>query len=168
MITFFGLKRYNWVMKYYSYEMFKNDTKELILQAKDFDAEVVVGIARGGVSVAQMMAYGLNIRDLQTVRCELYDDDDVQRDAIKIIENLAIDNYQRILIVDDIVDSGKTLQKLLEHLEDKYTCKGYRGHDKTFKTATLFYKPTSLVQADYKVQEATEWIEFFWEKDYLI
>jgi xanthine phosphoribosyltransferase len=140
--------------------MFKNDTKELILQAKDFDAEVVIGIARGGVTVAQMVAYGLNIRDLQTVRCELYDDD-VQRDTIKIIENLVIENYHKILIVDDIVDSGKTLQKLLEHLKNKY-------HDKTFKTATLFYKPTSVVHADYKVQEAKEWIEFFWEKDYLV
>jgi len=31
-----------------------------------------------------------------------------------------------------------------------------------FKTATIFYKKSSIYQPDFKVREAKEWVEFFW------
>lgn len=36
-----------------------------------------------------------------------------------------------------------------------------------FKIATLFYKKTALIQPDFTVKEAKDWIEFFWEVDLL-
>jgi len=145
-------------MKYYSYEEFKTDTKELISQAKNYEADVVVGIARGGVTLAQMMAYGLNIRHLQTLQSELYDCDS-KRECIKIVENLHLQDGMRVLLVDDIVDSGETIYEVLNYLKAKYPTN-------TFKVATLFYKPSAKVEADFKVKEAKEWIEFFWERDF--
>jgi len=35
-----------------------------------------------------------------------------------------------------------------------------------FKTATLFYKRTSVHQPDFTVNEALDWIDFFWERDF--
>ncbi|MBT6107952.1 MAG: phosphoribosyltransferase, partial [Campylobacteraceae bacterium] len=34
-----------------------------------------------------------------------------------------------------------------------------------FKVATLFTKQTALMQPNYSIKEATQWIEFFWEID---
>jgi len=149
---------YNHEMKYYDYETFKVDTKNLVEQCREYEADVVVGIARGGVALAQMLAYGLNIRYLQTLQTELYDGQH-KRDKIKMIENLHLQNGMKVLLVDDIVDSGETLFEIMHYLQKKYP-------DNEFKTATIFYKPTAKVEADFKVKEATEWIEFFWEKDF--
>ena len=145
-------------MKYYSYESFKEDAKHLIAQIEGDKPDVIVGIARGGVALAQMLAYGLNVRYLQTLQSELYDGE-AKREKIKIIENLHLQVGMKVLLVDDIVDSGETLYEILKHLHTKYP-------DVTFLTATIFYKATAKVEADYKVREATEWIDFFWEGDY--
>ncbi len=36
-----------------------------------------------------------------------------------------------------------------------------------FKTAVIFAKKNARIQPDYFIQEAKEWIEFFWEVDIL-
>lgn len=149
---------YNLKMKYYDYETFKVDAKNLVEQCKVYEPDVVVGIARGGVALAQMLAYGLDVRYLQTLQAELYDGQ-FKRDNIKIVENLHLQDGMKVLLVDDIVDSGETLFEILGHLQKKYP-------NNFFKTATIFYKPTAKVEADFRVKEATEWIEFFWEKDF--
>jgi xanthine phosphoribosyltransferase len=65
-----------------------------------------------------------------------------------------------VLIVDDIVDSGQTLFSLMPLLrEQNPLCE--------FKVATLFTKPTALLQPDFSLHEATDWIDFFWERDFL-
>lgn len=145
-------------MKYYDYETFKVDTKNLIEQCREYEPDVVVGIARGGVALAQMIAYGLDVRYLQSLQTELYDGQ-LKRDKIKIVENLNLQDSMKVLLVDDIVDSGETLFEILEHLQKKYP-------NNSFKTATIFYKATAKIEADFRVKEATEWIEFFWEKDF--
>jgi xanthine phosphoribosyltransferase len=63
-------------------------------------------------------------------------------------------------LVDDIVDSGESMVEILRILREKYPhCE--------FKIATIFYKPTALIQPNFSVKEAKAWIEFFWEVDVL-
>ncbi|ELN8527142.1 phosphoribosyltransferase, partial [Campylobacter jejuni] len=31
------------------------------------------------------------------------------------------------------------------------------------KIATIFYKKTALLEPDFKVKEATEWVDFYWD-----
>ena len=145
-------------MKYYSYEDFKVDTNKLIKQAESFDAEVIVGIARGGLMLAHAMSEGLDIRNVQSLRTELYDDTK-KRDTLTIHNSCTFEGVKKVLVVDDISDSGETLKAIMEELETKYK-------DIEFKSATLFYKKISLHQPDFWINEATEWIEFFWEKDF--
>jgi len=145
-------------MKYYSYEDFKVDTNKLIKQAEPFDAEVIVGIARGGLMLAHAMSEGLDIRNVQSLRTELYDDTK-KRDTLTIHNSCTFEGVKKVLVVDDISDSGETLKAIMEELETKYK-------DIEFKSATLFYKKTSLHQPDFWINKATEWIEFFWEKDF--
>ena len=145
-------------MKYYAYENFKNDTNELIKKVKDFNPQTIVGIARGGMTLAHCMAEGLDIREVQTLRTEHYDET-IKRDKLTIFDNCTFSDVKRILVVDDIADSGDTLVAIMKHLEDKYS-------DIEFKSATLFYKKTSVYEPHFWVNEANDWIDFFWESDY--
>ena len=60
----------------------------------------------------------------------------------------------KILLVDDVADSGKSLQLVYEHLLKKA---------KEIKTLTIFYKPWSSILPDYYVKETRAWIVFPWE-----
>ena len=62
------------------------------------------------------------------------------------------------MIVDDIVDSGETIAEIKKLLTKEYLYS-------EFKIASLFYKKTAIIQPDFSVQEAQNWIEFFWEVD---
>jgi len=57
-------------------------------------------------------------------------------------------NKNEILIVDDIIDSGRTLDK-------------YYGYDK----AVLFVKNNNSDKINYYVKDIEEWIQFYFEKD---
>ena len=145
-------------MKYYSYEAFKSDTNELIEKVKDFQAQTIVGIARGGLTLAHCMAEGMDIREVQTLRTELYDKT-CKRDELTIFDSCAFGDVTRVLVVDDISDSGETLDTIMKHLSAKYS-------NIEFQSATLFYKKTSIYEPHFWVNEADDWIDFFWEGDY--
>ncbi len=145
-------------MKYYSYQNFKDDTKKLNEQVKAFKPEVIIAIARGGLTLSHAMAEGLDIRDVQSIRTELYDNT-TKRDELSIFGECKLSDIKRVLVVDDIADSGETLRAIMNDLTLK-------NSDIEFKTATLFYKFTSVYKPDFWVNEAKEWIEFFWEKDF--
>ncbi|MEA1955526.1 MAG: phosphoribosyltransferase family protein [Campylobacterota bacterium] len=146
-------------MKYYSYEDFKNDTNKLITQVKPLEVDAIIGIARGGLALAHCMSEGLDIRNVQSLRTELYDDTQ-KRETITIHNSCKLDGVKKVLVVDDISDSGDTLDAVMKDLKQKYI-------DIEFLSATLFYKKTSIHKPDFWIKEATEWIEFFWERDFL-
>ena len=145
-------------MKYYSYENFAKDANSLINQVKDFNPHAIVGIARGGLTLAHAMAEGLNIRNTQTLRTELYDEQD-KRSCITLEGTCEFDNVKRVLVVDDISDSGVTLDAVMKSL----AC---GNSEIEFKSATLFYKKTSVYEPHFWINEADDWIDFFWERDF--
>ncbi|MCK4874559.1 MAG: phosphoribosyltransferase [Sulfurimonas sp.] len=145
-------------MKYYSYDNFKNDTNELIALVKEFDFDAIVGIARGGLTLSHVMGEGLDIRQVQSIRTELYDKTD-KRDQISIFGKCDLKSAKKVLVVDDIADSGDTLKAIMEYLESDFK-------DVEFKSATLFYKKTSIYEPNFWINEAVEWIDFFWESDF--
>jgi xanthine phosphoribosyltransferase len=146
-------------MKYYSYDEFRKDTLSLIEQTKDKDIDAIVAIARGGFTLAHAMAEGLDIRKVESIRTELYDNE-TKRDKISIYNNAKLDGVKKVLVVDDISDSGDTLKAVIEDLKNKH-------NSVEFVTATLFYKKTSVFKPDIWINEANEWIEFFWERDFI-
>jgi xanthine phosphoribosyltransferase len=147
-------------MKYYTYEEFKQDTRELVKKVDNEDYDAIVGIARGGLMLSHALSEALEIRNVQTLRTELYDSS-VKRDNFLMHDYTLLENLKRVLVVDDIADSGETLQKVIQHLEKRYP-------DIAFESATLFYKESSVYEPTYWVKEAKEWIEFFWESDFKV
>jgi xanthine phosphoribosyltransferase len=141
---------------YYGYDEFRDDLKALTSKI-DYEFDTIIAIARGGLSMAQLLGEYYNIRKVYSVNTIGYDDD-------KKLENTEIFNIpnlqdsQNILIVDDIVDSGDTLVLTINKLQELYPIH-------TFKSASIFYKPTAIIKPNFYIKEPKGWIEFFWSKD---
>ena len=145
---------------YYTYEEFKTDTQELIKQVKNENFDGIVAISRGGLTLGHCIAEGLNLRDVQTIRTELYDDT-TKRDVIKLFGECKFQEHKKVLVLDDISDSGETLKFIMGYLQSNFECI-------EFVSATLFYKKTSVYEPKYWIKEATMWIDFFWEADFKV
>jgi len=145
-------------MKYYSYENFKIDTNSLIQRCKTTKFDTIIGIARGGLTLSHAVAEGLNIRDVQTIRTELYDST-CKRDEISLFGECLFSDVKNVLVLDDIADSGETLKVIMNDLKSK-------NSNINFISATLFYKKTSIYEPNIWINEADDWIDFFWESDF--
>jgi len=142
---------------YYGYDQFVEDTKELLVPIKKYNPEAVVSIARGGNTFGHFLASGLKRNELFSINCVHYDDTK-KLNSFKISNIPDLSEYKKVLVVDDIVDSGETITEILRILKNKYP-------QIEFKVATLFFKGDAIIKADFTVHEAKQWIEFFWEKD---
>jgi len=142
---------------YYSYSEFCKDAKALVGMVKEYKADAILAIARGGLTLGHYMGIGLDIRDVYAINSIHYDNTN-KLDYIKIFNIPNLKEHKRVLIVDDIIDSGDTMAEILQILSQKYP-------DIEFKTVSIFYKPTAKVNPDFTLKEAKEWIDFFWEVD---
>ncbi|HHH37517.1 MAG TPA: phosphoribosyltransferase, partial [Epsilonproteobacteria bacterium] len=103
---------------YYTYSEYLSDCKILTEQIQDrFDA--IIAIARGGMTLAHMLGEYYNIREIYTINTIGYEDM-VKLDQIEVFNIPKIKKAQKILIVDDIVDSGDTMKRVLELLTEQY------------------------------------------------
>ncbi|EEO25903.1 phosphoribosyltransferase [Helicobacter winghamensis] len=142
-------------MQYYSYEMFREDMKELVSQI-DFNPDAIVAISRGGLTMAHFLGIALDLRRIFTINASSFFNKVQQEIQISNIPELS--GNQRVLIVDEIVDSGTSMEKVHTILSTIYS-------HMEFKTACIFHKPTATFKPDFILREAKDWVEFFWEVD---
>ncbi|EAC1562158.1 phosphoribosyltransferase [Campylobacter coli] len=143
-------------MIFYSYEEFKEDVKILAKEIKeDFNPDALLAIARGGMSLGHSLAVALQTRKLFALNSIHYDDTK-KLDTIEIFNIPDLSKYKKILLIDDIVDSGESLAEIKKVLLEKFP------HIE-LKAATIFYKKTALLEPEFKVKEAKEWVEFYWD-----
>jgi xanthine phosphoribosyltransferase len=142
---------------YYDYNEFLEDVKHLHRQIRDFDPDTLLPIARGGLTLGHLLASAMDTRRLFPLNTIHYDGTQ-KLDTLQIFNVPDLSDARKVLILDDIADSGETLDAVRKHLEERYP-------NVTFKIATIFYKPDSLILPDYTVKEAPSWIDFFWEVD---
>ncbi len=142
---------------YYAYDEFKKDTQVLVNKCRDYEPDILLAVARGGLTLAHLMAQALDMRNLYSLNSIHYEGE-LKLDSFNIFNIPDVSHAKRVLIVDDIVDSGETMVEILKVLKNKFP-----GVE--FKLATLFYKKTAIMQPDFAVREANEWIDFFWEVD---
>ena len=143
-------------MYYYSYGAFEEDMRRLLPECRAYGPDTIVALARGGLIGAQLLGYGLGVRNIQLLSVESYDDE-LQRENVRIGGSCDVAASGRILIVDDIVDSGKTLQAVKAYLQAK-------NPSAQIKCVAPWYKATACEQPEFSCREATEWIEFFWDR----
>ncbi len=84
------------------------------LSAKiDYQPDIIVGIARGGVIPAVMLAKRLNVKDMYCLK--------VRKDEPRtVVAEVFTDvNQKKILLVEDILDTGKSLESAIKFLMSK-------------------------------------------------
>jgi len=141
---------------YYAYSTFQHDLITLT-QTIDQKFDAIVAIARGGLSMALMLGEYYDIREVYAINTIGYNDTQ-KLDEVEVFNIPNLLRVKKVLIVDDIVDSGDTLIEVLNVLEQQYP-------EVIFYTASLFYKKTAKMRPTWYVKETKEWIEFFWSKD---
>ncbi len=143
--------------RYYSYKQCVSDCKVLLSQIKTYAPDALVCVASGGLIVGHLLSEALNTRDIYTINSIHYEDDK-KLNTFDVFNIPDLCNFKKVVLVDDIVDSGETMVQIIRILTHKYP-------ECEFKIASLFYKQTALIKADFTAQEAKNWIEFFWEVD---
>jgi xanthine phosphoribosyltransferase len=141
---------------YYPYEEYKQDLKTLT-QKIDQTFDAILGIARGGLSMAHMLGEYYDLREVYAINTIGYDDTE-KKDSVEVFNIPDLKSAKIVLLVDDIVDSGDTLVEDLKVLNEKYPTVA-------FLTASLFYKKTAKIAPTWYVKEPKGWIAFFWSED---
>lgn len=141
-----------------TYELFGEASRELAQAVHDsgFVPDVVLGIARGGLLPAGAIAYALDCKGLFTMNVEFYTGIGTTLDEPVVLPPfLSTDDLvdKAILVVDDVADSGKTLELVQAFCKD---------HAAAVRTAVLYEKPRSVINADYVWRYTDKWINFPW------
>ena len=141
---------------YYPYSEFRKDLQTLTKKI-DQEFDTLIPISRGGLSIGQMLGEFYGIRKVYAINTIGYEDTK-KLDEVKVFHLPNLEGSNRVLIVDDIIDSGDTLIAVLDILKREYP-------EVIFFTASLFYKPTAVVEPTWWVKQPQGWIEFFWSED---
>lgn len=121
-----------------------------------FTPDVLVGILRGGWIVARLLSDFLGIDSVEAVGIKFYKGvgERYERPIITHPPTANI-NEKKVLIVDDVADSGKTLQITIELLQ--------LYGPKEIRTSSIYIKPSTVIIPDFYVAETDSWIIFPWE-----
>jgi hypoxanthine phosphoribosyltransferase len=122
--------------------------------------EVMLVITRGGMVPACIISERLNLRNILVAAVMFYTGQERTLDKPIFLQFPAdpLLNRRRVLIVDDVWDSGRTIMAVSERVRD---AGGYP------ETAVLHYKPAHNAfqdtRPDFYVDETDAWIVYPWD-----
>ncbi|MBS9716400.1 xanthine phosphoribosyltransferase [Pseudohalocynthiibacter aestuariivivens] len=115
--------------------------------------KAIVAITRGGMAPAMIIARELDVRTVDTISVKSYDHQ-TQADAkvLKSPDLELVGDGEGILIIDDLVDTGKTLKVVRDLLPKAHF-------------ATVYAKPKGRPMVDSFITEVSQdtWIFFPWD-----
>ena len=123
----------------------------ILASGKRFD--VIIGISRGGLVPARILSDELENPNVVIVKAEFYTDIYKVRPEPRVVQVPEMELAGKdVLLVDDVADSGRSLECVSRLLKDKGIT--------SLLIATVFYKPWSLVVPDFYVRTTDRWIVF--------
>lgn len=128
------------------------------MRADNFKPDIIVGLSRGGLVPAVMISHALEV-DVFPLKWATRDFP--YRDLDSLSTNASHLVNKNVLVVDDIVDSGKTLIDLLSvfhnlHIDSSRT-----------KAACIIVNPEdNEFKPDYygRINHHNKWVDFPWER----
>jgi xanthine phosphoribosyltransferase len=141
-----------------SWDQFHRDSRALAWRLHDAGPfEAIVCITRGGLVPAAIVARELNVRIIETISIASYHDYKNQGE-LKVLKGIAAEvtsmrgQGKGVLIVDDLVDTGKTARVVRDILPAAHF-------------ATVYAKPMGRPMVDTFITEVsqTTWIYFPWD-----
>lgn len=132
---------------------------ELCIQVTDqikrsgYKPELLVAMARGGWIPGRVLSDLLENPNVATIGVVYYTDIYKTRAKPEITQPLSIGvKGKKILLIDDIADSGKSLKLVKEHLIERGAV--------DVKICTLYHKPWSIVAPDFCARKTDAWVCF--------
>jgi hypoxanthine phosphoribosyltransferase len=150
---------FNWEFEIPTWEHIYELLLDLASQIRraTFSPDIIVGVARGGWPPARIMSDLLENPEVANVKAEFYLGVAETKGEPVITQPVSVPvRDKKVLIVDDVADTGKSLALVKEHLKEKGAT--------DVKIATIYYKPWSIVTPDYFERKTSHWIVFPWER----
>ena len=135
--------------------------------ASGFRPTFLVGIWRGGAPIGIAVQELLELHGVPTdhiaIRTSSYTGIDQQQKTVRVhgidylVSRLGADD--RLLLIDDVFDSGRSLEAVLDELARR--CR--RNLPEQIRIATVYYKPSrnrSRLNPDYFVHQTERWLVF--------
>jgi hypoxanthine phosphoribosyltransferase len=136
------------------YEMLLCQAQKILFQ--NYRPDMVVGITRGGLIPARILADLLETSEFTTIHIEFYIDINQTKAEPTLKQPLTTKVAgKKVLLVDDIADSGESLKLAKTHLQQQCASE--------VKTATLYQKPQSITTPDFYEKQTTNWVVFPWD-----
>ena len=136
------------------YDMLLNLAEKI--RENGFKPDIIVGVSRGGWPPARVLSDLLDNPNLANVRAEFYLGVAETKGEPTLTQPVSAPVAgKKVLIVDEIADTGKSLKLIKEHLAEKSAAE--------VKIVTVYYKPWSIIMPDYYEEETSRWIVFPWE-----
>jgi hypoxanthine phosphoribosyltransferase len=145
-----------------TWDLFGIGSRELAQAVADdgYQPDMILAIARGGLLIAGALGYSLAVKNLYTMNVEFYTGVDERREVPLImppVPDLKLVEQARVLIADDVADTGHTLRVVKEFCEDQVA---------EVRCACLYEKSRSVVKCEYVWRYTDLWINFPWsDKD---
>jgi len=141
-----------------SWARFGEANRELatVVRMSGYRPDLVVAIARGGMLFAGGLAYALGIKACDALNIEFYTGvGETLPEPEVLAPHLDPDSLEgaRVLLVDDVADSGRTLRLAVDLLAERAA---------EVRSAVLYTKPTTIIQPDYTWATTDLWITFPW------
>ena len=124
-----------------------------------YQPDIILGIARGGLIPAGSLGYALSVKNTYVINVEYYTDVDERLEVPTILPPYLelVDLEQAdVLVVDDVADTGHTLQMVHEYVVGKVA---------TARTAVLYEKPRSVIKSDYVWRRPSRWLNYPWSSE---
>lgn len=129
----------------------------LRVRKSGFKPHLIVGVSRGGWAPGRILSDLLENTHTVNIKIEFYVG--IGKTARKpvVTQPLSEDIAgKRVLVVDDVSDTGESLKVAVDHMVEK----GASG----VKTVTVYYKPHSTFKPDFFADSTPDWIIFPWER----
>jgi hypoxanthine phosphoribosyltransferase len=131
-----------------NWEEFDREVRSLAKKI-EYAPDVVIGIARGGVIPAVLLARSLKVKDMYALKVRREGDE-----RTVIAETIPDVMGLKILLVEDTIETGRSLIAAKQYLESK-------GAE--VRTACLYTTPISEIEPDYTLREVPKVMLFPWE-----
>jgi len=127
--------------------------------ADGYEPDLILSVARGGLLVGAALAYALDVKNSWTMNVEFYTDVDERLDVPMLlppVPELVDLESSRMLIADDVADTGETLRLVKEFCGGKVA---------EVRCAVLYEKSRSSVSCEYVWRRTDLWIDFPWSAE---
>jgi uncharacterized protein len=126
------------------------------LRLNRWQPDIIVAVCRGGLVPARILADLTETTSVAALEIKYYVGIAQTGKEPELLQGLGqrLDG-KKVLLVDDIADSGETLKLAQQHLEAQGA--------KEVKTATLYMKASSVTVPDFYEKVTSSWVVFPWD-----